>query len=101
MNRLRWIIGISILLLLLFAASCTQPSPGNETTLPAVSAEGQVCLSCHQSITPGIVQDWRDSKHDDKGIDCLACHGAAGKDEERPVGCNQSGHAAYAKEIAG
>ena len=26
-----------------------------------VSAEGQACLDCHSSSTPGIVEQWRES----------------------------------------
>jgi len=30
---------------------------------PQVSAEGQACLDCHSSSTPGIVEQWRESAH--------------------------------------
>lgn len=42
--------------------------------------DGEACVSCHQSVTPGIVNDWRQSKHAQPGnqqarVDCSACHG--------------------------
>jgi hydroxylamine dehydrogenase len=30
---------------------------------PQVSEDSQTCLECHQSVTPGIVADWRASAH--------------------------------------
>lgn len=43
---------------------------------PQVSAEGQTCLDCHSSSTPGIVQQWRESSHAKKNVDCYSCHKA-------------------------
>ncbi len=39
----------------------------------AVSA--QVCVDCHQKVTPNIVSDWQLSKHSQNKIDCSDCHG--------------------------
>jgi len=35
------------------------------------------CLDCHFKETPGIVGDWRLSKHSEAGVECSACHGEA------------------------
>ncbi len=40
--------------------------------LPAVE---QKCVECHQKVTPGIVGDWKLSKHSQNGVDCSVCHG--------------------------
>ena len=32
------------------------------------------CIGCHEDTQPGIVADWRTSKHAAKGISCLDCH---------------------------
>src|SRR5271167_175649 len=45
-----------------------------------VSAEGQVCLDCHSSSTPGIVEQWRESAHAKKNVDCYSRHRASEKD---------------------
>ena len=39
--------------------------------------QGEECLECHTAITPGIVKDWRASRHAraDKPVLCPACHG--------------------------
>ena len=35
----------------------------------------QVCIDCHQKTTPGIVSDWKLSRHGQKNISCPTCHG--------------------------
>ncbi|MDT8387813.1 MAG: multiheme c-type cytochrome [Thiogranum sp.] len=42
--------------------------------------EGEQCLECHEAVTPGIVNDWRESRHSSPGagtaaVYCSACHG--------------------------
>ncbi len=44
-----------------------------------ISATSQICLSCHQIATPGIVFDWKKSKHakvvkNGQVIGCAECH---------------------------
>ena len=41
-----------------------------------------LCLSCHSSLTPGIVGDWQRSKHSQSGVGCVACHGGEGKERK-------------------
>lgn len=43
---------------------------------PAQTAS-QVCVDCHGRITPGIVADWKASKHNEAGVECTTCHGSA------------------------
>lgn len=33
------------------------------------------CIPCHQKISPGIVADWKLSKHSQNGVECNTCHG--------------------------
>ena len=47
---------------------------------PQVSPEGQACLDCHSTSTPGIVEQWRESAHAKKNVDCYSCHRANEKD---------------------
>lgn len=35
----------------------------------------QTCMDCHDKRTPGLVNDWRISRHGENGIECSACHG--------------------------
>jgi len=41
-----------------------------------VTSENHDCISCHETITPGLVKQWRESKHSHSGIGCYNCHQA-------------------------
>ena len=45
------------------------------TLLLVSGVSADVCVDCHQKITPGIVSDWQLSKHGLTGISCSSCHG--------------------------
>jgi hydroxylamine dehydrogenase len=45
-----------------------------------ISPEGQKCLECHGSTTPGIVSQWNSSAHAKAGVDCYSCHQANAND---------------------
>jgi len=32
------------------------------------------CVECHAKLTPGHVNDWKDSRHGHVGVSCLDCH---------------------------
>jgi len=34
------------------------------------------CISCHDTETPGVVQQWQESKHSKVGVKCYVCHAA-------------------------
>ena len=34
-----------------------------EAALPPLSEETEACIACHEAVTPGIVEDWRRSRH--------------------------------------
>ena len=40
----------------------------------AVPASSKACVECHRLTSPGIVEQWRDSTHAEKGVGCLECH---------------------------
>ena len=35
------------------------------------------CITCHTQRTPGVVKDWRESRHAANGLGCETCHGDA------------------------
>ena len=45
-----------------------------------LSAESRPCVACHESKTPGIVAQWRASKHAAQAVGCFECHNADAKD---------------------
>jgi len=50
-----------------------------ESTAP-VSQEAKQCIACHEAQSPSFVQEWRISKHAEKGVDCYTCHKAEKSD---------------------
>ncbi len=34
------------------------------------------CISCHDTVTPGVVRQWHESKHSKIGVKCYVCHEA-------------------------
>ena len=43
--------------------------------------KGEECIACHTAVTPGLVNDWRASRHANPGpgkdtVYCSACHGS-------------------------
>lgn len=43
---------------------------------PSYAAEAEeVCIKCHSKVTPGMVMDWRASKHSQVDVTCSVCHG--------------------------
>jgi len=40
-----------------------------------VPANHNECIACHQKVSPGLVSDWRASKHSGEEVSCSDCHG--------------------------
>jgi hypothetical protein len=47
------------------------PVPADPSAVPPMSA----CVACHVQLQPGIVTDWRLSRHAKVDVGCEACHG--------------------------
>jgi hydroxylamine dehydrogenase len=43
-----------------------------------LTKEGAQCISCHAKTNPGIIDDWRNSRHAHAGVSCLDCHRVPG-----------------------
>ncbi|MBN1967835.1 MAG: cytochrome c3 family protein [Candidatus Delongbacteria bacterium] len=39
-----------------------------------LSKEGKKCIECHADKQPGIVSDWKSSRHGHVGVSCIDCH---------------------------
>lgn len=46
------------------------------------------CLNCHETVTPGIIKQWTESKHSRVGVKCYVCHQAK---EGDPSGYDHNG----------
>lgn len=40
-----------------------------------LTAEGKKCIECHAEKQPGIVADWKNSRHGHVNVTCIDCHG--------------------------
>ncbi len=40
-----------------------------------LTPEGKKCVECHAQKNPGIVADWKQSRHGHVGVSCIDCHG--------------------------
>ncbi|MDA8257602.1 MAG: multiheme c-type cytochrome [Betaproteobacteria bacterium] len=78
---------------------------------PAKTVEGSYpaaeCIACHEALTPGIVADWRDSRHSKPAsrapVACPDCHGADHQNLRMPTpqvcaGCHGAQHEAFQSE---
>ncbi len=63
----------------LAAVAQTRPTTPAAAT-PGPSEESRRCVACHEERTPGLVAQWRDSKHALPGVSCWECHNADPKD---------------------
>ncbi len=80
-RRMLAILGIGTILVvtLLFLAYHFVIGPkGLKTNFPTLSTIAQGaskdCVECHEKENPGIVQQYHDSKHSGRGVQCLDCH---------------------------
>jgi len=48
---------------LVLALLCVSPAAAAAPASPPLSAASRECLDCHEEATPGIVADWRKSRH--------------------------------------
>lgn len=47
-----------------------------------ITSENKDCVACHESLTPGLVKQWKISKHSQSGVGCVSCHEAAPDDPD-------------------
>lgn len=66
---------------------------------------GEMCIQCHEGITPGIVNDWRASGHAraPEPVTCDACHGGDHQQLRLPTpevcgGCHEKQHGEFRDE---
>ncbi len=74
MKRLFW-VALPVFFIALIAA-------WNPVATVPVSADTDVCLDCHEDLSPGIVSDWKASRHYQESVLCEDCHGSGHKTAE-------------------
>ncbi|HET7827141.1 MAG TPA: multiheme c-type cytochrome [Anaeromyxobacter sp.] len=66
---------LSILVPVAALAATAAPKRGAARPAP-ISRSSRACVECHEGQNPGIVQQWRESRHAQKGVGCFECHQA-------------------------
>ena len=69
------VMGVAALTTSVFAANTLSSNPNYKKLKnfhPNVSND--TCLMCHKTTDPGIVADWKHSKHAKAGVGCVECH---------------------------
>ena len=63
---------------LLILATCllSAPASSGPVFFPKLSDASATCNECHRGTTPGIYQQWGESKHFRGNVGCFECHGA-------------------------
>ncbi len=64
-------VSIALLVSAMYTAAAGK---GTAKALP-VPTEAQACVECHTKLSPGIVADWKASKHAGMKVTCVSCHG--------------------------
>lgn len=47
---------------------------GNLAVERGMTEMGRECIDCHKTENPGIINDWKDSRHAHAGVSCIDCH---------------------------
>ena len=78
MNKLRLAalaalaLGLAVPALAAAPAAPAKPAPARKS-----AASSDACVTCHQKSSPGVVADWKASRHAAMGVGCTECHGSA------------------------
>ncbi len=76
-------------------------------TTAGIAGAADTCVDCHTKVTPGMVKDWKVSKHSENDVSCKTCHGdkhstaedsmnAILPDEAVCAGCHQKQYDSFA-----
>ncbi|MFL7871764.1 MAG: hypothetical protein AB8I58_23245 [Anaerolineales bacterium] len=47
---------------------------GNLAVNRGMTEVGRECVDCHKTENPGIINDWKDSRHAHASVTCIDCH---------------------------
>lgn len=73
---------LPILVLGLFAAGVFAQQKGFRLVPNELSEESESCVECHEADMPGLVKEWRYSRHYGANVGCFDCHQADENDED-------------------
>ena len=83
-NLMKYFIGALslILFIALTIVGYVEVRAGKDEIRPYISSANKKCIDCHikKDVGEGQVNDWKHSRHAEKGIGCIECHKAEEKD---------------------
>lgn len=81
-------LGIAIIALVLLAPGASVTAEKYRSVPTTLSEESASCVECHEDDMPGLVKEWRISRHYGADVGCYECHAAEPTD---PDGFEHSG----------
>lgn len=72
-----------LIVLAVVASGAFAASVGDVSAVKTLKVErglteaGKSCVECHAKLTPGHVNDWKESRHGHVGVSCIDCHSVA------------------------
>jgi len=85
-NLMKYFIGALslILFIALTIVGYVEVRAGKDEIRPYISSANKKCIDCHikKDVGEGQVNDWKHSRHAEKGIGCIECHKADAKDAD-------------------
>ena len=75
-TMIRWITLLVFFCGLTAVATTQAARPAGEIGKDWGKKEGQECVDCHASESPGLYWEWNNSAHGQAGVNCLDCHQA-------------------------
>src|SRR5690349_7174023 len=84
----RMLMAVGALWIGLFAPSAHAQQQAPATPVASGAPEGQACIQCHATQNPALTQEWRQSTHGERGINCYDCHRAS---KDNPGAFNHNG----------
>ncbi|MHC4106842.1 MAG: multiheme c-type cytochrome [Planctomycetota bacterium] len=63
-------------------AALAAPPPGGAFGLAELSAATKECVDCHKKESPGLYEQWGDSRHYRANVGCFECHAADSDDPD-------------------
>jgi hydroxylamine dehydrogenase len=67
---------VTLLILLGLVLAVAAVAGANRSVPSKLSQESASCVECHESDMPGLVKEWRWSRHYGADVGCYECHGA-------------------------
>ena len=73
---------MTCLFLIVYAGSVQAARPAGEIGKDWGNPKGDKCVECHWAETPGLTEEWNNSQHGQRGVNCLDCHAVKDGDKD-------------------